>query len=679
MTTSHGASSRRSRFSRLGLAVALAASVLAVPALPASPAAAADAFTLSGVYPSVGRTSGLGSPPSNVTLLGTGFTSSTTVTIGGDPCTYRSVASDGTQYSCQITGPATAAGPFDVVATEGGVTKTRSNAYRFIVPKTAEITGLPRRTERTSGEIGTFAITTREYGTVTADDIIVLSPMPCFSQTITIGTAASTTQYGMLSSMVSGTAPAPVVAERTVYESKFYKVNVPCSGASSVAGLEPFITSTIIINPKGGGSSSKATVSKVSPSSGVAGDSVKITGSNLSDATVKVGGFPCKVTANTATSVTCRVPSGAKGAADVVVTTSAGSTTKKGGFTYESSTGKPSVSKVDPASGEAGDTVTISGSNLWGAKVTIGGKTCAVTANSATSVSCTVPSVLGANDVVVTTATGSSTKSGGFTYVRPPTVSGVSPSSGDAGDTITISGTNLSGATVMVGGYACKVTARTATSVTCKVPSGSSGSADVVVTTAGGSATEENGFSYSGSTPAPTASGVSPSSATAGASITISGTDLWGAKVTVGGKPCVVTANTATSVTCTVPSGSAGSKNVVVTTATGSETLTDGFTQTEPTKPSRPRDVRVVKTHADGVTLRWNTPESDGGAPITGYRVAYRLVGQKAYTRFAEVTELTARVTGLKSGKRYWVVVRAVNKVGAGQTRSITKSVTIAG
>ena len=44
--------------------------------------------------------------------------------------------------------------------------------------------------------------------------------------------------------------------------------------------------------------------------------------------------------------------------------------------------------------------------------------------------------------------------------------------------------------------------------------------------------------------------------------------------------------------------------------------------------PDAPSSLRVTALHTDGVTLAWNTPDHDGGLPISGYviekRDAYR-------------------------------------------------------
>jgi phosphodiesterase/alkaline phosphatase D-like protein len=70
-----------------------------------------------------------------------------------------------------------------------------------------------------------------------------------------------------------------------------------------------------------------------------------------------------------------------------------------------------------------------------------------------------------------------------------PTITGVSPTSGPTGGgtTVTITGTNLTGATsVKFGSTAATITTNTATSITATSPAGAAGAVDITVTTAGG-------------------------------------------------------------------------------------------------------------------------------------------------------------------------------------------------
>lgn len=81
-----------------------------------------------------------------------------------------------------------------------------------------------------------------------------------------------------------------------------------------------------------------------------------------------------------------------------------------------------------------------------------------------------------------------------------PTIASVSPSEGPAagGTEVTITGTRFStDAAVTFGGAAAtEVVEVNSKTITCKTPAGEAGAVDVVVTTAGGSATAEEAFTY---------------------------------------------------------------------------------------------------------------------------------------------------------------------------------------
>ena len=180
------------------------------------------------------------------------------------------------------------------------------------------------------------------------------------------------------------------------------------------------------------------TVSAVSPTSGPAagGTSVTITGTNLTGATAVHFGANAAtgVVVNSATSVTATSPAGT-GTVDVTVTTPGGisATSSADQFTY---VGAPTVSAVSPTSGPTagGTSVTITGTNLTGASAVHFGANAAtgVVVNGATSVTATSPAGTGTVDVTVTTPGGTSATSSAddFTYVGPPVVTGVNPTSG---------------------------------------------------------------------------------------------------------------------------------------------------------------------------------------------------------------------------------------------------------
>ena len=165
----------------------------------------------------------------------------------------------------------------------------------------------------------------------------------------------------------------------------------------------------------------------------------------------------------------------------------------------------PTVSSVSPATGSTagGTAITITGTSLTGAtSVTVGGVAAtSVVVVSSTSVTAVTPAgTVGAKSVAVTTPGGTATATNAFTYFAPATISSVSPATGSTagGTPITITGTNLTGATsVTVGGVAAtSVVVVSSTSVTAVTPAGTVGANSVVVTTPNGSATATNAFTY---------------------------------------------------------------------------------------------------------------------------------------------------------------------------------------
>ena len=232
------------------------------------------------------------------------------------------------------------------------------------------------------------------------------------------------------------------------------------------------------------------------------GVSTVISGTNLSGATsVTVGGAVATLGANTATSLTITTPSGTSGAKDVVITTPAGSVTATNAYRYA---GLPTITSLSVTAGPlAGGTSTvITGTNLESATAaTVDGIAATRGVNTSTSLTITTPSrTAGAKNVAITTAGGTVTLVGGFTYVTAPTVSSLSVTSGSTtGGTVSvITGTNMSNTTgVTVGGVSATFETNTATALTITTPpSVTDGAKNVVLSTAGGSATKVGGFTY---------------------------------------------------------------------------------------------------------------------------------------------------------------------------------------
>ncbi|NCC83602.1 MAG: hypothetical protein EOM03_05680, partial [Clostridia bacterium] len=187
----------------------------------------------------------------------------------------------------------------------------------------------------------------------------------------------------------------------------------------------------------------------------------------------------------------------------------------------------PTVTSISPVSGTTagGTAVTISGTEFAeGASVTIGGAAATgVVVTNATTITATTPAhAAGMVDVVVTNPDEQSgTLSNSFTYVAPPpapTVAGISPATGltAGGTAVTITGTGfVEEATVAIGDAAATgVVVTNATTITAFTPAHAAGLVDVVVTNPGEQpGTLSNGFTYV-TPPAPTVSGISPTSGT---------------------------------------------------------------------------------------------------------------------------------------------------------------------
>ena len=109
-----------------------------------------------------------------------------------------------------------------------------------------------------------------------------------------------------------------------------------------------------------------------------------------------------------------------------------------------------------------------------------------------------------------------------WTGVLPPTITTVSPISGsvDGGTSVTITGTNFTGATaVTFGATPTSFTVDSDTQITCTSPAGSLGTVDVTVTTPGGDVTSTNAFTYA-------AISYTPSNAGSGYNFTLSYTGI---------------------------------------------------------------------------------------------------------------------------------------------------------
>ncbi|MCU0425938.1 MAG: IPT/TIG domain-containing protein [Candidatus Kapabacteria bacterium] len=194
----------------------------------------------------------------------------------------------------------------------------------------------------------------------------------------------------------------------------------------------------------------------------------------------------------------------------------------------------PNILGFTPQVGTTGTVVTVSGFGFTGAQNVLFGGT---PASSFTVVSDSVVTAVVENgstgDVTLVTANGLGILPG-FTYVPRPTISSFTPTSGNAGQVVTINGANFKGTalngtnwtttSVYFGGTpATSFTVISATQIQATVGAGATGA--VRVETLPGNVGVRNGFCYM----APIITAFAPTSASTGTQVVITGSNFTGA------------------------------------------------------------------------------------------------------------------------------------------------------
>ncbi|MBV9022698.1 MAG: IPT/TIG domain-containing protein [Streptomycetaceae bacterium] len=218
----------------------------------------------------------------------------------------------------------------------------------------------------------------------------------------------------------------------------------------------------------------------------------------------------------------------------------------------------------------------MSGTGLAGTTAVTFGSVAALsfTTVSSTTVTAVAPSGTGTVSVTVTTAGGTS-NSIAYAYLPAPVVSGISPSRGplSGGTTVTLTGSNLTGATAVTFGStpATSFTVVSATQITAvSPPSTAAGPATITVTTPGGTSAPGTVYFYIAAPVLTCASpGQGPVSGTNTVTLTGSGLTTTTA-VTFGSTPATsFTVVSDTQLTVIAPHGAAGTVQLTVTTAGG--------------------------------------------------------------------------------------------------------------
>jgi hypothetical protein len=312
-------------------------------------------------------------------------------------------------------------------------------------------------------------------------------------------------------------------------------------------------------------------ITGLSAASGVKGTPITISGANFgatqSGSSVMFNGAAASPTAWGVSSIIAPVPDAATTGNIVILVNGTPSNAM-------SFTATPTIANLQPPSGAASAPVAVNGSNFGSTQntstVTFNGTTATATSWGPDVIGVSVPAGATSGPVVVT-VNGVASNGPTFTVTPPPSITGLSVSSGAVGASVTISGSGFGSpqgsGTVSFNGTAATSVANWATgSITVTVPSGAT--TGNVIVTAGGVAS--NGISFT-VVPAPNMTKLSVTSGPVGTAVTITGTNFGSVQgsgtVTFNGiVATTITKWTATSIATKVPTG-ATTGNVVVHTS----------------------------------------------------------------------------------------------------------------
>jgi uncharacterized repeat protein (TIGR02543 family) len=333
--------------------------------------------------------------------------------------------------------------------------------------------------------------------------------------------------------------------------------------------------------------SAATSVNSITPNSGSTGGNttVEITGTNFTAATaVKFDTQNASsFTVVNSTKIIAVSPAGSAATVGVTVVVGGIDYTLSSAYTY---TATVEVTAISVASGPTtgGTEVQISGTNFTSASTVVFGTTAAtnVSYDSGTGkLTATSPAGTGTVNVRVTTgaAPQSATATANqFIYYAPPTITGLSRSTGPngGGSSVIITGTNFTSASTVAFGSnnVSTFTINSTTQITATSPTGT-GAVDVRVSNQGGTSenVDADNFTYF---PVPVVTSISPSTGTTagGTSVTITGenfTSATGVKFgTADGTS--VTVVSATQITVVAPAGT-GEVNVSVITPGGTSAI----------------------------------------------------------------------------------------------------------
>jgi large repetitive protein len=390
-----------------------------------------------------------GLPGTAVTIDGSGFSATTSVTFNGVVAGFG-VNPSGTQITTTVPGGATT-GPL-AVATPDGTASTSSDFTVLVEPS---ISGF----QPTSGSVGTTV-------TITGANLLGSTEVK-FKNTAAPGFAVNPGGTQITVVVPSGAATGKIT------------VTTPVASAKSAG------TFTIVV-PGG------PTIATFNPASGEVGDAVTITGAGfLGTTAVKFRSTQAVFAVTSDTQITTTVPQGAK-TGPITVTTPVASAESSARFVVVTPT-IPKVNKLEPRSGPVGTAVAVLGSGFLGASAVRfnGQAVAAFSVVSDSKITTAVPVGATSGPVSITSPLGTGTSAKAFT-VTGPKIKEITPTSGYPGDAVTLKGDGFTGATaVMFAGVTAAFTIVDDDNATAVVPEGAA-SGKITLTTPAGTASSRS-------------------------------------------------------------------------------------------------------------------------------------------------------------------------------------------
>ncbi|WP_338868383.1 IPT/TIG domain-containing protein [Myxococcus stipitatus] len=573
-----------------------------------------------------------GAVETKVTLTGTGFTGTRSVSFGGVFSSRFEVLSD-TRMTAEVPSGAVS-GPVNVSGPAG--TSLVSVDFTVVSGCTPSIAGFSPESGGSNGALitvrgGCFTGTTQvrvngtlarfwpisdaslylwipddatsgpiavrnSLGTATSSQTLTVLPGPVISR-MSPTSGPPGTQVTLTGARLSGTnwvgVTGAAMTSFTVLDDTQVVVTIPGTGGRS-GPISLWTGSGTTVSPESFilQSVNAPTLTGFAPARAGPGTEVLLEGSGFTGLTeVRFNGVKAEIVSYTGddTRLFVVVPPAATTGPITVVNTR-GSATSSASFVVDAES-SVSLTGISPARAAVGATVELSGTNLSGCQALFPGfvSRSTVLSTSGTRMQVVVPEGASSGQIQVRCATGAAWI--GFELAPSPRLTGLAPSSGPStgGTQVSFTGSGFeSGATVSFGGVAASaVSVVDAEHLTATTPAHAVGVVDVVVANPSGSrATLDGGFTYE-KAPAPVLTGIAPSSGPTrgGGALTLTGSNfVAGARVTLGSVDATdVTVVSANTLTATAPARAAGVVDVAVIHPDGQSTvLAKAFTYLAP-------------------------------------------------------------------------------------------------